>query len=289
MSQEVASNSPPPVTQHAISVPSMTFQNAVCISMAASNRHGFYRFSLAGDVFYVEAHKSAVLRDIEYGFPPAILRLLSPRPQSCNWADIKDGDRVEWSNRILKEVKGCWHPQKIDLRELEPIKYYNERVCQCSYESRLVVAKIARFEFEVDSIERETLAYRIIDGQNIGPQFLGHLTENGRVMGVLLEYIPKRPASITDLGACLNALQKLHTLDILLNDTNKFNFLAKDDSPEVLVCDFENCILGVDLDKFKAEIDGLENSLGEDESLEDGWEDFGKERLKTMQSSDYRI
>ena len=269
----------------------MDCRDAVCISMAAAGRHGYYRFSCGGDVFYVEAHENSILKDDEYGFPPGIRRLLSPRPPPCNWADIKDGDHGEWSVKELKGVQQCWHDKRIDLRELEPIKYLNENVCECVYQSKPTVAKIARFEFEIQYIERETLAYRIIDGRNIGPRFLGHLTENGRVMGILLEYISARSGlSSNNLKVCLNALRKLHELKILLNDTNKFNFLVSIDGQRALICDFANCKLDVDDERLECELDDLVKSLEDDYSMsDDDWSDFGQERLKSMSASDYRI
>lgn len=39
---------------------------------------------------------------------------------------------------------------------------------------------------KIPYIEGESAVYRIIDGQNIGPRFLGYFS---RVIGILLEYI----------------------------------------------------------------------------------------------------
>jgi hypothetical protein len=89
----------------------------------------------------------------------------------------------------------------------------------------LVCAKVARFEHELSDIEREVQAYRIIDGRNIGPQFLGHLTENGRVMGFLLQYIPdSRHGTVAEFGVCVAILRRLHEFKVLSGDTNRNNF-----------------------------------------------------------------
>jgi hypothetical protein len=258
--------------------------------MAAAARHGYYRFSCGGTVFYVEAHWNSILKDNEYGFPPAILRSLSPRPPSCNWADIKEDNRCEWRVKMLKGAQQCWHPKRIDLRELEPIKYFNPNVCQCAYQSQLAVAKIARFEFEIQYIEQESATYRAIDGHNIGPRVLGHLTENDRVMGILLEYIPARPGLSSDLKVCLKTLQRLHEFKILLNDTNKFNFLVSIDGQRALVCDFSNSTLDADDERLKCEEEDLVKSLEADYGeSDDDWSDFGQERLKSMSATEYRI
>lgn len=53
----------------------------------------------------------------------------------------------------------------------------------CPRFDTFVVAKFARFEWEIQYLENETVAYEWIDGRKIGPRFLGHLTEGDRVIG----------------------------------------------------------------------------------------------------------
>jgi hypothetical protein len=72
-----------------------------------------------------------------------------------------------------------------------------------------IIAKIARFEWEIPRIERETRAYQLLEGSGLSPRFLGHIHENGRIMGFLLEKVEGRAASIQDLGICETALEKL--------------------------------------------------------------------------------
>lgn len=70
-----------------------------------------------------------------------------------------------------------------------------ERLRTGIYESKypvfdtVVAPKLARLDWEIQYIENETTAYRRIDGHAIGPRFLGHLTEDGRVIGFLMERI----------------------------------------------------------------------------------------------------
>lgn len=62
-------------------------------------------------------------------------------------------------------------------------------------------------------MENETTAYQWVSGHNIGPQFLGHLTEDGRVIGFLMEHIPNaRHAGPQDLEICREVLSRLHDL-----------------------------------------------------------------------------
>ena len=75
----------------------------------------------------------------------------------------------------------------------------------------VVVAKFARFDWEIQYIENETTVYQWIDGHNIGPRFLGHLTEDARVIGFLME-------RIQDLEPCQQTLSRLHCLGIRHGD-----------------------------------------------------------------------
>jgi hypothetical protein len=265
----------------------MACGKAVCISMSSSNRHGQYRFSCDGDVFYVEAHKTASLQNSDYGFPPAVRKLLTPRPSNCNWADIEDGNRVTWKFKSLKGVEHCWHSTRIDLRDLQPVKSLTAQVWLCMYESQFVIAKIARFEFEIPHIEQESRIYQLIEGQSIGPRFLGYLMEKNRIMGILLEYVAARPACISDLERCLEVLKRLHELGVLMNDTNRFNFLVTG-GERVLICDFSNSQLAADMADLKREEDDLPRTLLDDYYDDNEWDD-GKDRIDSIPASDYRI
>lgn len=73
-----------------------------------------------------------------------------------------------------------------------------------------MIAKIARFEWEVPRIERETIAYQLLEGSGPAPRFLAHIHENGRIMGFLLEKLEGRHASIQDLSACEAVPKSFH-------------------------------------------------------------------------------
>jgi hypothetical protein len=106
-------------------------------------------------------------------------------------------------------------------------------------------------------------------------------------MGILLEYIPAWPGLSSDLKVCLKTMQLLHKFTILLNDTNKFNFLVSNDGQRALVCDFPDSTLDA---HYESEEEDLVKSLEADygESDDDG-SDFGQERLKSMSATEYRI
>lgn len=102
----------------------------------------------------------------------------------------------------------------------------------------LVVVKFARFDWEIRYMEGETAGYQSIEGCEIGPRFLGHLTEDGRVIGFLMERIANaRHAGPQDLDICQRTLARLHALGIKHGDVNRFNFLIRDS--RAILIDFD--------------------------------------------------
>ncbi|KAF2823775.1 alpha-galactosidase A precursor [Ophiobolus disseminans] len=77
-------------------------------------------------------------------------------------------------------------------------------------------------------IEDETAIYERIVGHQIGPEFLGHITEEGRVIGFVMERIADcRHATPNDLSLCQSTLLELHRLGIKHEDINMDNFLIR--------------------------------------------------------------
>ena len=130
-------------------------------------------------------------------------------------------------------------------------------------------------------IEQETLIYKIIDGCNIAPGFLGHLTEGDRVVGILLEYIDDaRQATVNDIEGCSRVLTQLHELKICHNDINLYNFLVRRSSGHVLLCDFECCDTQASNKKLEEEQRQLAETLKHDFRVdEDDWSLYGRNRL----------
>ncbi|KAJ5898871.1 hypothetical protein N7495_003615 [Penicillium taxi] len=159
-------------------------------------------------------------------------------------------------------VKNTWNGTSVDYMDIQ----VGDKLTTGIYEVRcprfdeVVVAKFARFEWEILYLESETMAYQWIEGNNIGPRFLGHLMEHGRVIGFLMERIKNvQHASIEDLESCQKTLSRLHSLGIRHGDINRFNFLIRD-STAVLI-DFETAQKYVDQDALLKELEDLPNSL----------------------------
>ncbi|KAI1423889.1 hypothetical protein F5Y12DRAFT_797930 [Xylaria sp. FL1777] len=101
-----------------------------------------------------------------------------------------------------------------------------------------VLVKFAEFPWQMPYFEAETTAYEWIEGKGIGPRFLGHLTEAGRVFGFVMENIDgARTAEPQDLATYQRILAKLHALGIKHGDINKHNFLIR--NGEAVLIDFE--------------------------------------------------
>lgn len=161
--------------------------------------------------------------------------------------DKTSGDlKTAISNRILAGVKCQWHHTLVDCLQLEKTKLLTAMTFETISHSILpiafrspatIIAKIARFKWEIPRIERETSAYQLLEGSGLTPRFLGHIHENGRIMGFLLEKIEGCSASIQDLGICESALGKLHGLGFLHGDANRYNFIVTEEG--VKLVDFE--------------------------------------------------
>ena len=105
-----------------------------------------------------------------------------------------------------------------------------------------MVAKIARFEWEIPGIIHETRAYMLLEGTGLAPRFLGHIQEHGRVIGFLLEKVDRmRRAGLSDLARCRDALRAFHQITAMQHgDVNRHNFLVSDgERGKVVLIDFE--------------------------------------------------
>jgi len=200
-----------------------------------------YRVRIGDQIKYILVDPGTFHGDI-LSFPPDLNNHL-PKLPFGDWTRVrifrKSGHLVvEPSNAMLKGVTTCWHHNLVDVRSLVIEERLNVRVNVVKYKSKSVIAKIARFEFEVPQAETETALYQAIDGYGIGPVFLGHLIEHGRVIGFLIERIEGRHGDIDGLEACQSIVKRLHSLGIVHGDLNKYNFIVGPSRTTLI--DFEN-------------------------------------------------
>ena len=218
-----------------------------------------YRIRVGNKVKYLKIAPTTFDRDT-LSFP---LASLPPLPyDNDDWTvanisrDHGSGElKVSLSTQQLASVQNVWHSTQIGVLELERV----ERLTATAFEAVIstttsptqqaatlssqwsrLVAKIARFEWEIPRVERETRAYQLLQQKDseLAPRFLGHIREGDRVIGFLLEKLEgKRHADISDLHECETALHRLHNLGLLHGDVNRHNFLVNHDGIKLI--DFE--------------------------------------------------
>jgi hypothetical protein len=190
---------------------------------------------------------------------------------------------VAFSYRNLAAVQNIWHSIRVDVLDLDKVIQLTAAAFEAvlptstiipsasasnsSSREVSVIAKIARFEWEIPRIERETRAYQVLEQQQVAPgltpRFLGHLHEHGRVMGFIIEKIDDRQhASLDHLKSCQIALAKFHKFG-LHGDVNRHNFLVGQDG-EVTLLDFERFEEDATADSKANEMQSLRAELTDD-------------------------
>ena len=162
-----------------------------------------------------------------------------------NWLDLQRGEK------LMSNVYTATIPKTANTEQMGMV------------DDELVI-KYARFPWEMQYYAAETGIYKLIEGLEIAPRFIGHLIEEGRVIGFVLERIKHvRHPSPDDLKACQEALGKLHRQDILHGDVNKHNFLVHDSGGQEIVTmvDFECALESTDKLSFEEEMGSLHAML----------------------------
>lgn len=199
-------------------------------------------------------------------FPPGDWRVVDIiRNEVTGEAQVsnpREDDRT-LTGRLDRDID-AWHPISVDYLELE-------KVSQILYTSLLwrrsdtlwlvtheklfptpVLMKIAEFPVSdaLTRVENETKVYQAIQGKGIAPEFLGHVTENGRVIGSLFEYIDGECPEKQDLPRCERVLRKFHREGFLHGDSHPMNFVVCHGTTKLI--DFETsrpCTSQVEFDR----------------------------------------
>jgi len=197
-------------------------------------------------------------------FGPSLMSLL-PKFPAGDWNDglvAKDvNGQPHFARACLAQfpgVQNTWHGTYVDYLHLSIGRKLRTGIYEAksSLFDDIVVVKFARFSWEIQYIENETTAYQWISGRNIGPQFFGHLTENGRVIGFLMERVTgARHAGAEDIDICGEVLSRLHGLGVRHGDTNPYNFLIRDSKATLI--DFDTAQKCDDRDLLLQEFENL--------------------------------
>lgn len=139
----------------------------------------------------------------------------------------------------LPSVEDFWHPRCVEYVDLlgidiaafkvQTTRRPTQRVV--AVDSPLfpvpVIAKFALWPEDIEPISDECRGYKLVRSHDIGPQVLGHITEEGRHIGVVLEKIEGQAATMDDIDACEEALDKLHKLGLQRGDISSDHFIVR--------------------------------------------------------------
>jgi len=158
-----------------------------------------------------------------------------------------------------------WHPRKIDYLEfvkVETLQHDRLQVVTHPDFDAPVLIKIASFPWDLPSLERESKVYRLLHGSGATPEFLGHVTEGGRAIGFITEYIGEEPSIRgRNMVGCLAALRRLHQRGIAHGDAHDGNCLIRKDGSPVLI-DFELSVETCSHEEFERDLDIMSRCTG---------------------------
>ncbi|KAJ0120725.1 alpha-galactosidase a [Diaporthe amygdali] len=248
------------------------------LSQEVNDEQGMYRIRAGQRVHYLTI--PADVFDEDTMSRPNLLIPQLPEFPDTPWTKMHLGRNIDGSLTVtmsdepLEEVTFTWHEKRIDVLSLPYIKRLKFGVYETRYQGREAIAKIACFGWQIPRLTHETWAYCVLaesrqpdDGRPIAPEILGHLTENGRVIGFLMEKVEGRFACLDDLPRCEALLRRLHSLGdlgLVHGDINRYNFIIRDDPPgSIYLVDFEHA---EDYEEAKAhaELESLPAELAEE-------------------------
>lgn len=256
----------------------MTLSNTediIILNQLIDDEEGVYRIKIGDKVGYLTI-PVGTFDDDTMSRPYLLIPQLPKLPRS-HWTKIRlepgSGEaplNMTIDDSPLPELEGNWHPNYIDILSLERNKRHRSNVHEVVYKSTPAIAKLAPFEWDFPRIENETWAYWVLDEyqrrhpneSSPCPKFIGHLTENGRRMGLLLEKKEGVKASLEDLESCECALRKLHSMGLVHGDVNRYNFIIDKEGGEAFLVDLEHAE-EYDADKAASEIESLTAELSE--------------------------
>ena len=176
---------------------------------------------------------------------------------------------------VLPSVEQVWCPRTIDYLELSKSSY-DEKPLQCMGKGPHVTVRgchfgvdqvVVHLEWNPNSvypIDHYTNMFARVDGHDIGPKFLAHVTENhDRVIGYMVERLHGRHATLANLASCRAVLSKLHRLGLLHGALRAESFIIADDGHAVLH-DFGSCYEPDDPSLLVTEMAGLEEAFGQE-------------------------
>lgn len=239
---------------------------------------GHYRLRIGKEVKYLTIQSGVYTDEDTMCFPRLFVRSLPKLPDEP-WTSLDISRDDETGNLRLKPTNDPlpsaepWHSNLVDELSLPKVKSISSKIYETRYEGNPAIAKIARFPWEMRLLETETMVYEDLTllceeedtANSIMPAFLGHLVEpNGRVMGILLAKIEGRYAGTEDLDVCRDLVRRIHEMDVIHGDVNRYNFIITENGGKrAFLVDFENAEQFSE-ERAKEEMEGLEKELEEE-------------------------
>nr|POF23984.1 hypothetical protein CFP56_54920 [Quercus suber] len=247
------------------------------LNQIIDDEEGIYRIRFGERVGYLTI--STDVFDEDTMCRPHLLIPKLPKLPKCEWSRMRIARSSELgapleisvTNEPLPEIETVWHHQMVDVLSLTQTVRHRSNVHDVVYNGVPAVSKIAAFDWDIPRLEREVWAYSILDVHQhpdlgkpkISPRVLGHLTECGRVIGILLERLEGQHASFADLPDCESALRRLHEIGLVHGDVNRYNFIVDKDRRQVSMVDFEYAA-AFDEVAAKEELQSLSSELTEE-------------------------
>lgn len=216
---------------------------------------------------FVDVHE----RDIQV--PGKSERFWEQNPLLFDWPDFPAGD---WNLAEMESRKGqlvivpksdildrstipldsIWHPNRVDYsdlcieKQLLDIPGVTDKVAVVTHPCHVgrMAMKIEGFNTGqtrlLQGLTRETDVYRLIDGKEVAPEFLGHIMDGENCIGFLTDYIADtKPATKYSQKLCLETLEKFHHATKMLHcDLHVKNFLIHEQGTKAYLIDFESVI-----------------------------------------------
>lgn len=112
------------------------------------------------------------------------------------------------------------------LQDMEQIKHRTWRFRKSETQCYL---KLARFAFEIETLEQETRAYLFLESLRsiLTPKLLGFAYEEtkDRLIGIVIQSVEGRRPTPADLEICREAVEQLHQQGIIHGDINNHNII----------------------------------------------------------------
>ncbi|RMZ88328.1 hypothetical protein DV736_g4437, partial [Chaetothyriales sp. CBS 134916] len=247
----------------------------IVLDQLIDNERSLYRVR-AGDRVHYLTILGAVFDQDTMGIPHLLIPQLPSFPDT-EWTRMTISREANGtlkhtiSSEPLPQVKFTFHSNLVDILSLRETARLRSGVHEVLYKGKPAIAKYSCFDWDFYRMHHENWAYDILHNDSdpdqgpIAPRVLGHLTENGRPIGLLLEKIEGRFASVKDLQECERTLRILHAepLRLIHGDVNRFNFIVDANNTRVRLVDFEHAE-SYDEEKARRELESLPDELTEE-------------------------